>query len=290
METRMHIDYLSISTPSSSLALRPEDETTGHQYDSMCAKSLLGEYPSFVHHSWNGVKTELQGDIGFTRRTFFSEYGWMLFGGANHGRILVQLAGEACHALRQETDAEGESKGLKPLLLREASRFTRIDIAADFKTEDSVDFIASQFSKMSPLDYDRDASETGVTQYLGGKKSLKRAAIYRYKPPHPRHEWTRIEMRFYGELAENAKAQILDKGILPVWRSAVLDWGFSLNTYINALGVGAEQARVAYAKRQKAGSLRWLYKVAIPALKSALDTGVVTLADVHSLLGIETPE
>lgn len=287
MDTYLHIDYLSLSLNSILLSPveRPETMTIDEFYQAK-VRSALQAYPSFVHHNFNGVHWDGEGGAGFKRRHHFETDGWTFFYGASHPRMLIQLAGQACHSLRRETDRDGNSIGLKPLFLIPDVRMTRIDIAGNWRTDMSPDVAAGFFSKKKASDYPRIPSETGLTQYINSAKSEVHAAIYRYFPPHPRSDWLRIEFRLSGEVARNAQEKIPSVGLLPIYKGLMSNWGWSNSVMISELGDGVEQQRLAYQKRKQAGSLKWLYEVAIPAVQRAIKKGDYSLDEF--IEGIET--
>jgi len=284
MDTTLHIDYLSISTPMAAWGALNEATDGVHDYAVRTAFCFFAGYPTFLDNARRGVRNVFAGGAGFKHRVFFATYGWSFFHGAGHGRTLLQLPGEACHALRRDTDSEGESIGLNPLLESPFNRITRIDVAASFRIPDDPLAIASLFKKKKPLDFSQINSETGRTVYIGAPTSEVHCRVYRYAPPHPRSEWLRIEFVLKGNHALRAQERIPIVGLEPIMKGLLASWGFEAPNLVKAIVSGVEAEKLAYQRRQKAGSLRWLYSVAIPALKTALDTGIATRPDVEALL------
>jgi len=275
MDTHVHIDYLSISTPHAAWSVTRGQDDSEIDYYERAAFAALSTHPTFCHESKKDVPHDMVGTFGFKFRRFYPTFGWMLFGGAAHGRILLQMPGEACHGLRVDTDSAGQTVGLRPFLEEPRNRITRIDIAGNWRTQLSVDAVASAFQDTDLSKYRRDPSGTGMTQWLTGQTSEQRAVVYRYYPPHPRSDWLRIEFRLFGESAENARASIISEGLLPTYKALLASKNFSDPNMLNALGVGHEAAKIAYQRRQRAGSLKWLYGVAMKSIKTAIQTGIL---------------
>lgn len=287
MDATLQIDYLSISTPATAWGSPPEGEYNIHDYYKQAAFNALSQYPTFIHHSTNGVQVVSGGGYGYKHRLHFSEFGWSLLYGASHGRFLIQLPGEACAALRMDTDSEGLSVGLNPLLQAVPNRITRIDIAATFKDGISADALAALFTKKDMRKYTRIASETGVTQYIHNRQTERSARVYRYNPPHPRHEWIRIEFELKGHHAARAQEQIPKVGLQPIMAALLSDWGFVAGNFVNAIIKSTDTQSLAYASRQRAGGVRWLYGTAIPAVKKAIQTGELKREELLAYLDNE---
>jgi len=280
MNTTLHIDYLTISTPSFAGAPYEGESMDIHDYYTRAAYHTLRDYPTFCRESMKGEKTVLGGGSGFKHRTFHKHGGWTVFYGSSHGRIAIFLPGEACHRLRSEVGKDGAPVGLGGLLTSPYNRMTRIDIAGNWQTNAGVDVIAACFRKKDMSKYPRVPSETGISQYIGGDKSDKRAIVYEYFKPHPRHGWTRIEFKLFKEVAQKAQKNIITEGLLPVYLRLLKDWRFDNPIMLNALGVGVEGSPIAYQKRQKAGSLAWLYGTCLTALRNGIAEGKITWPDI----------
>ena len=285
MDTTLHIDYLTITTPHAAWGVTRSEGQDVMDYYEQCAFACLHEHPTFCHQSRVGVRETLSGMSGFKLRRFYPTFGWTLFGGASHGRICMQFPGEACHALRMDTGADGESIGLRGLMTEGRNRFTRIDIAGNWRTGASVDSVAASFKKIDLSQHPRYPSGTGLTQWISGLSGEQRGLVYRYFHPHPRADWIRIEFRLHGTSAENLRGEILQHGLLPPYKSLLAARGFDDEVMRNALGIGVESARIAYQKRQKAGSLKWLYGTALKSVKTAMETGILTFEDIVRYLG-----
>lgn len=290
MDATLHIDYLSVSTKAAAWSPPTDFEYDIHGYYRHAALIALSMYPSFVHNSMKGVRDVGNGGSGYKHRTHFSEFGWTIFYGSSHGGLQIALPGQACHALRMDTDSEGESVGLNPLLTSSFNKVTRLDIAATFRDGCEPLWLAAHFRNKDVHKMSQINSETGRTVYIGAPTSEVHCRVYRYAPPHPRHEWIRIEFVLKGNHALRAQQRIPDIGLEPIMKGLLDSWGFSADEYVNAIIKSGESERIAYESRQKAGSLRWLFGVAIPSLKTALDTGIITRADVQRLLGLESLE
>jgi hypothetical protein len=277
MDNYTHVDYISISAQHAHFGNTEVSGQTQDEYFASAAFAVLGAYPSFLKSSRNEGYTVGGGGAGYKHRLFFRHGGWTVFYGASHGYFLVQLPGEACHRLRDEQDTKGLAVSLTPIFGNPFIKCTRIDVASNWRCGDAVDGIAQAFTKKVAADYPRFPSETGITQYIGSPKSEKSCKVYRYAPPHPRHEWIRIEFRFAAPMVGQVQ-EALSKGLLTeTWVAAAIDWGFDRSDMLNCITVGSEQVKLAYKKRQDAGSVAWVYGTALRAVRDAIAAGDMSL-------------
>jgi len=273
MDTYTHVDYISISTKHANWGVSPTSDGQAGDYVKEVVRAVLQAYPHFVQQSMAGGVDEGGGGSGYQHRLFFRFGGWTIFYGATHGHILIQLPGEACHLLRDESGRDGVKVGLSPIFSSPLIKCTRIDIACNWRCDLSPDEVASYFRKKDVRDYPRFPSQTGVTQYIGSPTSEKSVKVYRYEKPHPRHEWLRVEFRFNAPMSQQVQTELAAGNMLPVYVGALIDWGFDAANMLNPIAHGVEQVSLAYKKRQDAGSLAWVYGTALTGVRDAILRG-----------------
>lgn len=171
----------------------------------------------------------------------------------------IQLPGKACGIL-------GEFGSWKDFLQRHGYRCRRIDISCDIETT------------VTPTEFCRDRSEgrwrylattesvTGQSVYIGSPDSSRRAVVYRYYPPHPRHKTLRVEHRFSGERAEQMVEYVCLHGIEGSLRACQDLFGWSSELYkVGEIDLNPIEALNVSAKHS--GELVWVLKQVFPALK-----------------------
>jgi len=189
--------------------------------------------------------------------------------GSVNRHIFVELAGQAC----SNFDAVDK---LLPLIAATAERCSRIDFAVDIKTEvspkDFIDERGNKSFKSSGHKY----TPGGRTEYLGGRTSERMARVYRYEPPHPRHEYLRIEVELKGDAAK-AYAKYLNTHSVEQttlaahqifkWEHAVWDNNQTI----------AERVTFRSYRPENAATIHWLYGDVVTALRKAISSGLVDL-------------
>lgn len=114
---------------------------------------------------------------------------------SKEGLFLIEHTGAGCDLL-QDRDL------LLPLVIQQADRLTRVDIATDMLTDERpADFANHRTgAKTSALGYQK--SNTGETVYVGSRKSERTCKVYRYDGNHPRAAWLRVEYTYKGKNAK----------------------------------------------------------------------------------------
>lgn len=184
---------------------------------------------------------------------------------------LFSASGSACEKLHQA--------GLLDLVIEGmAERVTRIDLALDIK----ADITPKKFLAHGVTGRIRSTasfnSEDGLTEYLGSRASDRMVRVYRYHPPHIRHEWLRIEFEFGGKLAKAiakahrraSTAQILQ------WQVDKMQFAF-----LDAVTLSDNPYPVTNWEPERAAhkTERWLRVQAAPAFRRLVDEGVISDPD-----------
>lgn len=125
--------------------------------------------------------------------------GVTLFYGSDDSRMTVEISGKGCERMHNAgTLVELVKKAM------DIGTVTRMDIAVDMKCDvDPRDFVKRRKNKRQKSE-ETAVSNTGITCYVGSRKSDRYARVYRYHPPHPRADLLRCEMVFRGLQAERA--------------------------------------------------------------------------------------
>lgn len=182
----------------------------------------------------------------------------------NH--ILVEVSGQGCNDM-------GE-KALLETLPKIIGAITRIDIARDHKGYCIPGYVlkktpVGRFKARSLIE-----SGTGVTAYIGSRKSGQFCRIYRYGKPHPRANITRVEYVARKEYARKiAKATLVD-GLGSVYASVVQR--FSLPACVGN-GARVTDIRVERKGRKASRTLVWLISSVVPAIRRLVDEGEINL-------------
>jgi len=197
-----------------------------------------------------------------------------LWAGEQYEHMTVEFSGLGCQLLW------GTEK-MMPLLEDVAGRLTRIDIALDIlgntKPEDFVVLRDNKrFSTESCM-----TSDSGTTCYVGSMKSERYARVYRYKRPHPRHEWLRVEHVFRREQAKAVGHLLLQFGLPSVAASCadVFGWRHDCLQDFHALGYPLNVVR---PEREGGKTLYWLVSQVAPAFQRLVTQG--TIADPETFL------
>lgn len=130
----------------------------------------------------------------------------VLFYGGEHGMTL-ELTGKACEELHNA----GRLVAIVQTMAI-VGRVSRLDIAVDMECDvDPRDFVAQRSNKRQKSE-ETAISSTGITCYIGSRKSDRYARVYRYAEPHDRSHLLRCEMVFRGEQAVLAAEEWLAVG------------------------------------------------------------------------------
>jgi hypothetical protein len=120
--------------------------------------------------------------------------------------IAVEISGKGMRRLHEKSLVVG-------LCFVVSANCSRIDVSVDIDTDLAPsDFVGAGYNSRM-LSSMTVTSPTGVTEYIGSPKSQKRAAIYRYAPPHPRSAYLRVEHRYRHDAARAMCRYVATNGI-----------------------------------------------------------------------------
>jgi len=172
---------------------------------------------------------------------------------------------------------------LLPFISRNADSVTRIDLAADIKTDVMpFDFVAAGRSGRQKS-ISRINSAKGQTVYIGSPNSDRRLRVYRYYEPHPRHEFLRVEVMCRDELARAAATDVLIHGIGEAWRAAITPYGLE-HELIYGARTDRKMERTLRNEPTAAGKLVWIHKQVVPALRAAIKSGLISADTLMALI------
>lgn len=181
--------------------------------------------------------------------------------------ILVEVSGFGCRLLQ-------ESNLVESVCATVSTNCTRIDVSADLRTDISpVEWLEGGYNNRY-ASTSRHQSSNGITCYVGSPKSDRRAAVYRYFEPHPRHEFLRVEHRFRRDSAHQMAEYVGKHGIgkavamagqmfeweHPLWQPAELEL-----EALPKLEIEVRDGNVA----------RWLLTQVFPAMRRYERQGVI---------------
>jgi DNA relaxase NicK len=268
----MHIDYIAASfTIAGDLSDMVAD----------LGKSVLtGVIPATL---LDPVNLETDG-VPVHRRPYrtgvFFDNGWRVFWGG-HTNILVEITGRGCAAINPLTYLANLLQ-LQHDRLR-LLRITRLDIAEDYQTDLSPFDAVTQWGINDRIKTRNvHNSQSGQTFYVGSRRSDRFVRVYRYNEPHPRADSLRVEFQFNKTVA----GKIVDK---LVSREAYTDDIFrgaaqaTFKNYPSRADLPAASVTRTH-ERGKAGSVVWVHRQVIPALKNLIASGEITLNEILGAL------
>lgn len=281
------IDYLSMTKSAGPLYPWDYDEPGRGLSDAL---EWVGLTPDAASWAFGMGWTTESGKHGYKRAYLLQDGGVQVQVGHNSGRIQVVLSGRGCEMLNDLSDLYQRDQWANIWAQGDAIKVTRIDLARDFATDvtplDLVEHITPGRGRTSGY----ISSPTGQTMTYGSRQSEKYLRVYRYSEPHPRHKTLRFEWEIKGDKATQAynfirQGQTVD-GILA---GLALDFGVSSGLWGDNLMIG-DSIRLKHEPKERAGKTRWLYKVCVPALRSALWEGTITRAELVQALQLDSLE
>jgi len=278
----VHVDWFSISVPigrlfardfekSGFIVMAPE-KTREHKL----AKWLLNQRAGM---------SEGKGRAPFSKSYHHDQNGWTYFYSDTLPYCLLEITGRGCERFAQRGD-------LLPMIKDWSDRSTRIDIACDFAT----DVTPIEFSRMRDTQrFTAGAemkSETGITVYVGSRKSDRYARVYKYNPPHPRSHLLRCEMVCKGEKAHSVSAALASDGISSVVRALgeVFVWTHPLWTFDND---GSASDLSTPNDTHQGNTERWLLTQVTAAIEKLHKSGadeflVYWMNEIYDKTGVKT--
>lgn len=274
MAWRIKIDYLSATTGElhAPLPIAGKDGRTYSVHGSTaCRRASLSSLVDDSGVLW----TDKGGRSGYAVSSAH-EVGARVFFGHETAPPLIELPGAAC-------DLVHSSGELLPFMSRNTDGITRIDFAADIETFTMpFDFVGAGRSarqrSISKID-----SDSGQTVYIGSPQSDRRLRVYRYRHPHPRSQFLRVECMLRGELAKAAATEALVNGIASAWQIAVSVYGLE-HPLIYAARTDRKFEATLRNEPTAAGKLAWIHKQVVPALRTAIKDGLLDLKTLNALI------
>lgn len=149
-----------------------------------------------------------------------------------------------------------------------SERVSRIDLACDIETDTyPAGFLkeASIHAKASRASFN---SNEGLSEYVGSRKNERFMRVYRYRAPHPRSPFLRVEHELKGDLAKVAASEVLSSGIVATFLRASNQYKFSHECWKPELAI---EGKISYLedKRNSAGSVLWILEQVTPAIVNA---------------------
>lgn len=161
------------------------------------------------------------------------------------------------------------------LLLATADLVSRIDLAVDIEGGWSPAQIIDLRQEGREKTFSEFNSGSGVSFYVGSRKSERYSRVYRYNEPHPRSHLTRVEMVFRRDHAKRVANQILEHGLEAVCKKALLDFGWPMlvdtGDWMQAVDLSTVRP-----ERNMGGTTRWLITQCAPAFKRLVKEGIIT--------------
>jgi hypothetical protein len=186
------IDWISFSFEVKPNAAGKELNTLASAFKGLTA--LHPDLPGFLSTA-DGF-TAGRGRAPYSVGWKHASDGYTLFTNSATPHALIEISGKGCDFL-------SDASTLRTLLEIIHQRVTRLDVAQDILCDtDPLDFTA-QRDKGRFRSHSHAISDHGTTSYIGSRTSNRYCRVYRYKPPHPRAAFLRIE---YSVKAEDAKA------------------------------------------------------------------------------------
>lgn len=271
---RVKIDYVSLTSGEFHVPLpisNKDARTYSTDGEAACRSAGIGSLSEDRRVVWK----DAGGRSGYAVSSSH-EVGARIFFGHEKAPPLAELGGAACDTLF-------EAGELLPLISRNTNGVTRIDLAADIKTDVSpFDFIAAgRGGRQKSIS--RINSAKGQTVYIGSPHSERRMRVYRYFEPHPRHEFLRVEVMCRDELARAAATDVLLHGIGDAWRAAITPYGLE-HELIYGARTDRKMERTLRNEPTSAGKLVWIHKQVVPALRAAIKSGLISADTLMALL------
>ena len=184
---------------------------------------------------------------------------------------LIEVSGRGCAKLRV--------RGVETEVLRAVTpRLTRLDIASDILTETRPAAFAEhrqpgRFSAHSHL-----VSDSGETYYIGSRSSDRYCRVYRYNPPHERHQMLRIEYVLKAEQARYTALSVISDGPQAVSKTLGEVFGWQHACYEPDIGPAAEIV-VWRPERHEGKTLYWLNNTIAPLIARLVNEEALDLDD-----------
>jgi len=196
----------------------------------------------------------------------------------HNGIFALYWSGRLNHALLEchgQGMAYAREQGLqKDLLMVASERVTRLDIATDIETATTpLEFVSKRANKAQTA-HASFHSNTGETEYIGGRTSKRFARVYRYRIPHPRAHLLRVEHEIKGSLAKQVLPEIVSVGVEEVQTRLGVSFGW-LHPDWTPIGQNLNKIKDIPNDRTLAKTELWLRTQAASAFKKLVAQGII---------------
>lgn len=180
--------------------------------------------------------------------------------------VLIEISGEGCERLN-------DSGKLEALVGGVIDQVSRIDIATDIQTDtDPRDFVAERTNKRHKS-HETSVSSTGITCYVGSRRSDRFARVYRYSAPHPRSSLLRIEQVYRGQQARALGRTWLEHGNDETAARAGNQYGWA---HLDWTPKSSEKVTAWRPDRTTHKQMHWYQTQVLPALRKMVLAGHLT--------------
>ena len=294
LPARWGVDWTAASIP---LPIPPEEWARLQALEKAraCLYALSGEV-ELNHAAAEAGALVGPGTNGYTESVSFPDVGVLVRYGHPSGRPHVQLSGKGCRLIDTLSVGQGHALWRGIFSIKDGRKFSRIDVCVDVYVPEAADSPARQLR--DPLAWERYVtnkkvhtrswydSQDGQTLGLGSRSSDRYVRIYRFNPPHPRADWMRIEFELKDARAPAAAKMIsaADGDCTKLVGSQLLDF-FGDNIRLTRQGEApVAPTRMVVDRPEHAASTRWLFKVALPAVREAIIDGTIDKGEFEKWL------
>jgi len=260
---RHHIDWLTFT-----MTMRYGDETS-EAYANAMENAFLDTFGSDLTAQAFGGNWEKKerSRAPYMDSWTDREGGVSLYASPNLTHCCVEISGQGCERLLGDGI-------LNQVLIRVASRVTRIDIASDIETTvRPQEFVAqNSHDRMRASGFQK--SETGETCYIGSQKSDRYARVYRYAPPHPRSHLLRIEHVFRRDYAKVVAGNCVVSDMSSVAMAAGKAFGWAHPEWDISAKATLDLSPVK-AERGGGKTISWLVRSCAPAFRRLVADGTI---------------
>ena len=294
LPARWGVDWVGVSIP---LPVAPTDWAGMQALEKAraCLHALSGEI-ELPHAASQAGALVGPGTHGYKEAASFPDVGVIVRYGHPSGRPHIQLSGKGCRLIDTLSVGQGHALWQRIFSMKDGRKFSRVDVCVDVYVPEASPPPARQLR--GPLEWERYVtnkkvstrqwhdSQDGQTLVLGSRSSDRYVRIYRFNPPHPRTDWTRIEFELKDARASAAaKMMASSEGdSTKLIASQLLDY-FGSGVALARTGESALPAtRMIVDRAEHAASTRWLFKVALPAVREAIIDGTIDKKDFEAWL------
>lgn len=271
------IDYYAFTIPIRAPFGEIDHESIAFAVNSFVSLISQDHAHKFGVGSW-GVE---QAKGFYTLRLRHEVSGVALSIGSVNPHVFCELSGRACNNL----DAIDQ---LIPLIRVSHVHCSRIDFAIDIETDEEPERFSALRNGRAFKSNGTINSPSGTTCYFGSRSSERMARVYRYKEPHPRAKFLRVEAEYKGSAAKTAAEHLLETSLFQACLDAHQPFGWNHPDWNPNNFTGEKIAYKSY-NPSNASTVRWLYGDVITALRKAISEGLVELDDWLNVLAGDKP-